>query len=85
MFASRSNRTRDKGESTKIYSHELIEVLFMHPYTKIAFLERHGIAKRQTAAKYLDELVKLKILSVIEQGRDKYFINDELVKLLAIR
>ncbi len=72
-----------KEKVPKMYSHELVEAIFTHPYTKIAFLEEVGIAKRQTVAKYLDELVKLKILSVIESGRDKYFINNGLVDILS--
>jgi Fic family protein len=71
-----------KEKAPKIYSHELVEAIFMNPYTKIAFLEELGIAKRQTAAKYLERLVKLDILSVVEAGRDKYFVNNKLVEIL---
>ncbi len=72
-----------KEKLPKIYSHELVEVIFSNPYTKINYLEEVGIAKRQTASKYLDELVKLEVLSVVESGRDKYFINVRMAEILS--
>jgi len=42
----------------KIYSKDLIEILFFHPYTKIEFLVDYMLVTRKTASKYLDELVE---------------------------
>ncbi len=42
----------------RVYSKELIELLFCQPDTKGQFLVDAGIAKRQTAAEYLKELEK---------------------------
>ena len=66
----------------KIYSKDLIEVIFMHPYCKIRFLEEHGIAKRQTASLYLQTLESLGLLRAQRMGRELYYINDPLFRLL---
>ena len=56
-------RERIRLKLPKIYSRDLVEVIFEHPYCKINFLERAGIAKRQTAAHYLRQLEELGILT----------------------
>lgn len=65
-----------------LYSSELIELLFEQPYTRILNLEKAGIAKRQTASKYLKELCDIGVLSEISLGRDKLFIHPKLMSLL---
>ena len=65
-----------------LYSSELIELLFEQPYTRIMNLEKAGIAKRQTASKYLKELCDIGVLSEISLGRDKLFIYPKLMSLL---
>ena len=64
------------------YSLELIELLFEQPYTRIANLEQAGIAKRQTASKYLKELCDVGVLREQIVGRDKLFIHLKLMELL---
>lgn len=71
-----------KVNAPKIYSKDLIETIFEHPYCKIRFLEEAGIAKRQTAATYLQTLEKIGLLRSIKMGREQYYINEELVKAL---
>lgn len=66
----------------QIYSHELVELLFEQPYTRILNLEKAGIAKRQTASKYLKELCEIGVLQEIAVGRDKLFIHPKLMELL---
>jgi len=80
LFDTVSERCR--RELPGVYSHELIEQLFIHPYTKIRHLEAAGIAKRQTASTYLKRLRDIGILTELKVGRDKYFINTELRTLL---
>ncbi|MBJ1815003.1 Fic family protein [Neisseria meningitidis] len=65
-----------------IYTHELVNLLFEQPYTRIANLEAAGIAKRQTASKYLKELSDIGVLQEIVIGRDKLFIHPRLMELL---
>ncbi len=69
-------------EANSIYSKDLIEVIFRHPYTKIQFLVDANIAKRQTASNYLQILSDLKILRPSKQGREIYYINDALFEAL---
>lgn len=71
-------RTHAQG----IYTHELVNLLFEQPYTRIANLEAAGIAKRQTASKYLKELSDIGVLQEIVIGRDKLFIHPRLMELL---
>lgn len=65
-----------------IYSRELIDLLFEQPYTRITNLEKAGIAKRQTASKYLKELCDIGVLDEMMIGRDKLFIHPKLMELL---
>ena len=65
-----------------LYSLELVELLFEQPYTRIVNLERAGIAKRQTASKYLKDLCDAGVLSEQSVGRDKLFIHPKLMELL---
>ncbi len=66
-----------------IYSKDLIEVIFRSPYCKIKTLEETGIAKRETASKYLKELEKIGVLNSSKIGRDIYYVNSSFLKLLS--
>lgn len=72
-----------RKDFSKIYSQDLINNLFRHPYTKIDFLEEDLNITRQTAAKYLDKIAKHKdnLLKKVKIGRDVYFINTALMAL----
>jgi len=67
----------------RVYSKELIELLFHQPYTKTQFLVDAGIAKRQTAAEYLKALEEEKFLQSQKIGKEKLYLNVRLYKLLA--
>jgi len=67
----------------RVYSKELIELLFRQPYTKGQFLVDTGIAKRQTAAEYLRELEKIGILKAYKIGKETLYLNVELYGLLS--
>ncbi len=77
-------KTQDKisQELPKIYSKDLVEVLFMHPYTKIEFLVDRLNITRQTASKYLSELENIDILKNIQIKNSKFFVNIELFDML---
>jgi len=66
----------------KIYSKDLLELLYRQPYCKISMLEQAGIAKRQTASIYLKELEGIGLLRSVKMGRDIYYINDDFLGLL---
>lgn len=63
------------------YSHELLNGLFYHPYTKIGHLETNMQVSRQTAAKYLDKLASLGLLQKERMGKENYYINTRLMQL----
>lgn len=69
-------------QAPKIYSRELVDVIFEMPYCRIANLVDKGIAKRQTASSYLSKLVEIGILSERQVGKEKLFINPKLMDLL---
>ena len=67
-----------KTELPKIYSKDLVEILFMHPYTKIDFLVDGLGIYRDTAGRYLKKLEALGIIKGIKIKNSKYYINIEL-------
>lgn len=56
-----------KDKLPKVYSHELLNNLFKHPYTKIEFVVNDMGKSRQTASKYLDESELVKKLGTVGQ------------------
>lgn len=66
----------------KIYSHELIDLIFELPYCRIQNVTARKIAGRQTASVYLKELAKLGVLEERPVGREKLFIHPKLMGLL---
>ena len=65
----------------KIYSKDLLETLFYHPYTKRAFLEEQLGISRPTATNYLKELEKIGILESQKIGKDIFYVHIELFNL----
>ena len=72
-------------ELPKIYSRELAEVIFVHPYCRIGDLVEAGIAKRQAASVYLKALVESGLLQEMKSGRENLYINPALLALLSDR
>ena len=66
----------------KFYSQDLINNLFMHPYTKIGFIERDLGVSRLTATKYLDALDAGGFVQKKRMGRSNYYINLALNRIL---
>ena len=73
-------KTRIRGQY-KFYSQELLNNLFSHPYTKIEFIENDLKVHRQTASRYLEELVKGGFLEMEKIGKHHFFINRPLLNL----
>ena len=71
-----------RGELPKIYSQDLINNLFRHPYTKIEFVMSELQVSRITATRYLNELTRIGLMTKHRLGRDNYYINDALYALL---
>ncbi len=66
----------------KIYSKDLMEVLFKLPYTKRSFLIDAGIGNLKTVGVYLNELEKAGFLKSEFIGKEKLYLNTALMKLL---
>ncbi len=66
----------------KIYSWELVELLFRQPYCRIGNLVDADIAKRQTASVYLKQLCDIGVLKEIKSGRENIFVHPKYIELL---
>ncbi|MEM6515282.1 MAG: Fic family protein [Bacteroidota bacterium] len=64
------------------YSHDLINILFKHPYTKIDFLEKELRIHRNTASNYLNTLANHGMLTKVKIGKRNYYINQKLFNTL---
>lgn len=73
-----------RGEFS-FYSHDLINILFKHPYTKNSFLERELKVHRNTASTYLNTLANSGLLTKIKIGRQNYYLNEPLLNILKNR
>ncbi len=67
----------------RVYSKELIELLFHQPYTKGQFLVDAGIVKRQAAADYLKNLEEIGVVSVKKIGKENLYLNTKLYEILS--
>ncbi|GGC42955.1 adenosine monophosphate-protein transferase [Parapedobacter defluvii] len=76
-------KNRIRSEFPKIYSQDLLNNLFKHPYTKIEFLEQDIKVTRQTAATYLNKLAEAGLLVKIKIGKSNFYINDPLYNLFS--
>ncbi len=74
---------RIREQLPNLYSQDLINNLFKHPYTKIEFLMRDLDCQRKTAAKYLNVLTEHGFLRKARLGRSNYYINIPLFNLFA--
>lgn len=67
----------------KWYNKEVNEALFSQPYSRAQTIGKAlGKSSRTTLTKYMDELVKAKILTVKKEGKEVYYINDDLMRIL---
>jgi Fic family protein len=71
-----------KEQYPKLPHHELVELLFAHPYCKVSFLVDKGIAKRETSTQYLKLLAQLGLLEPVKVWREVYYLNSPLITLL---
>lgn len=75
---------RAKNElPARVYSRDLIEIIFRQPYTKGQFLVDAGIAQRKTAAEYLKALEKKGIMKSMKVGKEVLYLNVGLYDLLS--
>lgn len=74
-------KQRIRTQLPKLYSQDLLNNLFKHPYTKIEFLEKDLNITRQTAALYLNKLAETGFLYKMKIGKSNYYMNDPLYQL----
>lgn len=67
------------------YSHDLINILFKHPYTKIDFVQRELSVHRNTASSYLNTLSREGLLTKVKIGKSNYYLNQPLFDALRKR
>ncbi len=75
-------KTALREKLPKLYSKDLLELLFKHPYTKIGFLVDELGVSRKTAGLHLRAIEKIGVLESVKVGRDVYFVNKKLFELL---
>ena len=78
----RETKHRMRSELPKIYSQDLLNNLFRHPYTRIEYVQHDLNVTRQTAARYLDTLAENDFVEKHRAGKNNYFINVRLVRHL---
>lgn len=76
-----TTKKRMRSELPKIYSQDLLNNLFRHPYTRIDYVMNDLGVSRPTATKYLEQLVEAELLSKRIEGRNNYYINGPLVEM----
>jgi len=74
-------KDRIRTQHPKIYSQDLLNNLFRHPYTRIDYLAKETGKVRQTASKYLEELAEAGVLKKRTSGKHVFFVNEPLVAL----
>ncbi len=78
-----TTKHRLRSELPRLYSQDLVNNLFRHPYTKIEFVERDLGVSRQTATKYLSDLTAAGFVQKMKLGRTNFYVNEPLFKLLS--
>ena len=71
-----------RQKAPKIYSRELAEILFLHPYCRVSDVVKAGIARRQTASLYLNSLATKGLVDKKRLGRENLYVNRSLLTLL---
>ena len=71
-----------KADFPKIYSKDLVEILFRLPYTKRQNLINEKIGNAKTVGNYLNALEEGGILQSVRVGKEKLYLNPRLLKIL---
>jgi len=71
-----------RAKRPKVYSQELINLIFERPYCRIQDVIEAKLAERQTASRYLKQLVEIGVLEEKTVGREKLFMHPKFLTLL---
>jgi Fic family protein len=67
----------------KWYDKGVNEALFSQPYSRPALIGKAlNKSSRTTLTKYMDELVQARVLSPKKDGKEVYYLNDDLIRIL---
>ena len=70
----------------KWYSLEVNQALFFQPYIKQRFIgEITGAKSRTTLTKYMHQLVQIGVLSERKEGKEVFYVNNDLLRILQKR
>ena len=71
-----------KIELPKLYSKDLIEIIFKLPYSKRQYLIDEGFGTPKTVGNYLMALEEKGFLNSIKVGKEKLYLNHKLLEIL---
>lgn len=71
-----------RKKAPKIYRKELVELIFEQPYSKIEFVVEKLKVERKAASRYLKKLEEIGVLKSQKIGREKLYLNEELIEIL---
>lgn len=71
-----------KEKLPKVYSKDLVEILFRLPYTKRQFLINAGLGTPKTVGNYLMSLEEAGFLTSVKVGKEKLYLNYQLMNIL---
>ncbi len=71
-----------KTKLPKMYSKDLVEILFRLPYTKRQNLIDDNLGNAKTVGNYLIALEQNGILESVKVGKEKLYLNQKLLKIL---
>ncbi len=74
-----------KTKLPKVYSKDLVEILFRLPYTKRKHLVDENIGSLKTVGNYLNILEDNEFLKSVKVGKEKLYLNERLLKILEER
>ncbi len=73
---------RIRSEKPKMYSKDLVELLFVQPYCRIDNIMQQLGVSRPTASRYLNELSEAGILNTRQVWKETLFIHEALLRVL---
>ena len=76
-------KERMRSKLPRLYSQDLLNNLFRHPYTRTAFVQADLDVSRATATKYLELLTRHDFVRKVRAGRNVYYVHTDFVDLFA--
>ena len=71
-----------RQEKPKVYSKDLLELLFVQPYCRIEIVMDQLGVSRPTASRYLNELAGTGVLETRQVWKETFFIHQALFNVL---